>query len=642
MSYLIGTVASRGTYPFIFYIYLYGRGFNAIDTIMTNVLTSAARWQRLLLGLAILALNYVIYIIHITPSVSGYEATIYAAYPSRFWISLIGIFIFSTLVLFLSAKDNSRYWRQATLLILMGYVLLGMQPVFRGYLLAGRGGSDLLAHIGFVNPVLANGHLLPSDFYPGLHLWLGTLELLGITTVVAISVLNTLLLVLYLLGAFLFTRIIAGLRMALFVQAASVPLVLVAYTFGSQPAILSFFLVPLILFLYKHAALSRRNRSSALLMIVISFLVIFHPITVIMLAIIMAVFYVTSMSLQAIERHRRPGANRIVPLVFLGVLFLSWYFSYEATFEKLRLQIIGFLLSSRSTSVGRNTNALSETARTTEQILWWMLNTWGPIFLFAAIGGVASLVFLWRFYRGQWRSYEIEMTAAFGAGLAFATVNLFVLNLVNEPIRLSRLMALISVFLTGFFLHYLILGSGLDWEQSRLRQLMAVLLMALVLFSIPVGVMNAYPPNVHLSRSEAEGTEWLLQRADFNDYELYTLGQSIKITYYHYNRTVESRYDEVFSEDPLIDQGQFPKHLGYPENKSVTTTFSDLPAYLTTKTYDMEYFDVYPKTQQKNQFSYYTKRDINRLQNDTAAAKIYGNGGYSTWIIKDTDLIGST
>jgi len=354
-----------------------------------------------------------------------------------------------------------------------------------------------------------------------------------------------------------------------------------------------------------------------------------------MLSIIVTAFYVAPFVLDTIKQGRRIGGNRALPILFLGTVFTGWYFSYEVTLQKIRLQILGFFVWSRSMAVDRNANAISETARTLEQVLWWTLNTWGAIFLYAALGGIASVVLIWKLYRNKHEIFEIETVIAFGAGIAFAVVNLFLFNLVNEPVRLSRLMVLMSVLLTGFLLDHIFSHTELGSLRLTRSNVAAVIVVILVLGAIPLTVMNVYSPNGQLTRTEAQGTKWILEHGDFDENDLHTLGQSIKITYYHYDRTVESRYDDISPQDPIIDQGRFPKHLDYPDNETVAKSFDNLPAYLVTKSHDTEYYKIYPETQQRAQFSYYTEEDVNQLHYDPTADKVYANGGYSSLMIRD-------
>ncbi len=121
------------------------------------------------------------YILLTTPSPSHYEVSIYSVYPSWIWISLIIIIIVSIWgIIFLRSK---LMW----LILFLNQLTLLLLPLFRGYLIYGRG--DVLGHLGRVKDILITGHIGWDNFYPIMHILIATLNILGGSSLGGLTVL---------------------------------------------------------------------------------------------------------------------------------------------------------------------------------------------------------------------------------------------------------------------------------------------------------------------------------------------------------------------------------------------------------------------------------------------------------------------
>ncbi|WP_458207743.1 hypothetical protein [Haladaptatus sp. NG-SE-30] len=101
---------------------------------------------------------------------TGYELSLYAAYPWHVWVLLGGVVVAAGVVSVMAEfEDGSKHnWLYVWAPALLAMLLVFWLPLLRGYQAYGRG--DTLTHIGYARDVLLTGHVDESNGYPALHL----------------------------------------------------------------------------------------------------------------------------------------------------------------------------------------------------------------------------------------------------------------------------------------------------------------------------------------------------------------------------------------------------------------------------------------------------------------------------------------
>jgi len=124
---------------------------------------------RVLVACSFLCLLIAILIIAVNPSATGYEVSLYAAYPPFFWILLLVPMIMPVFVVFLNLDRQSQQYLPILTASLGSLLLLLSIPALRGYIIYGAG--DTLTHIGTIKDATYLHHLDASNLYPITHVY---------------------------------------------------------------------------------------------------------------------------------------------------------------------------------------------------------------------------------------------------------------------------------------------------------------------------------------------------------------------------------------------------------------------------------------------------------------------------------------
>lgn len=105
------------------------------------------------------------------PPASGYEISIYEAYPWYFWVFIITSIFMGQIILVRSALSSDKSDRLCFfgfLAIITTNIILLFMPFIRGYATYGRG--DVLSHIGHIKDILRTTSFGTDNFYPLDHI----------------------------------------------------------------------------------------------------------------------------------------------------------------------------------------------------------------------------------------------------------------------------------------------------------------------------------------------------------------------------------------------------------------------------------------------------------------------------------------
>ena len=247
--------------------------------------------DKALAALAFLFIAMALVIIAITPSATGYEVSLYDAYPLHFWLLSIasiacgiGILLRQTF-----APKKSEWWMVGFIIISFTNIVLLLLPMFRGYALYGLG--DTVTHLGFAKDILNSGHIGETNWYPILHIAQTTLvQVSGVTLESTYYLLVILFYGIYTGGIYLLAKSISrhSGQVSLIVAFAS-PLIYSYFHVAIHPNSLSLFMVPLLLYFYHktRSTLHQRFPNSVLLVLLAFTIVFFHPITTLLAIVVL-------------------------------------------------------------------------------------------------------------------------------------------------------------------------------------------------------------------------------------------------------------------------------------------------------------------------------------------------------------------
>ena len=170
------------------------------------------------------------FILLITPPESGYEPSIYGAYPLIFWIFMVTCIILSVLNIVLSVSSNSKHWKYGLLSVFLCYSFLFFLPVIRGYEFFGTISHDSFSHFAFIYEIMDSGYLPDNLFYPISHILAVVLCYTGLPLKLSASLIAIIFLFLYILFLYLLGKVFfKNNSTSLFLLAFSLPLMFIDF-----------------------------------------------------------------------------------------------------------------------------------------------------------------------------------------------------------------------------------------------------------------------------------------------------------------------------------------------------------------------------------------------------------------------------
>jgi len=549
------------------------------------------------IGLSSAALAICSVIAVLTPGSRGYEVSLYQGFHPFFWICM-GTALLGSILCLLPIADKKADSRG--LPIALGtYLILFSLPVFRGYELFGRGGSDVLAHIGYTKGLLNTG--LADNWYPFIHSQMGIYHRIGLNWPEVASTLSFIYTTLFVIGTALFVRERANSRTRFHVAAAvSLPLFLGMFTRSTHPAVYSFMMVPLIVLVAIWSDDSIRAR--LLLLILFAALVVFHPVTAGLLVVVLSVN-------TGVRTYAGSGSPRYIPIVVFMILLLSWYPAFRDFETSAQAIVLGLVR-------GANGGASNEVAAASSSDIFYtirrFIEIYGADFILFGLAACAFLVFAYRYLEGIRSDVEFEVsTHMVIAGLV--TLAFLVLGLiVQSPKRASRYLIWASIIAVS-------IGYPIARERVTQRRITAIQIgiVVLLLLSGGLSIGNVYQPHNQLTSTESAGADWYLDYSDGRPL------MSVDMTYKMQTYLTNGENTWMFMRDS--ERYNAPQNLGQRDGSIQDEV--DGSAYLATKTHDMRFYTWYPEDKWVSK-SVYTAEDVRKLEDD-GLAKIYSNGNFT-------------
>lgn len=581
-----------------------------------------------------------------TSPASGYELSIYNAYPWYFWFYIttaiacgIGILMQQSF-----AEQKSAWWLAGLIIIIFANTIFLLLPMFRGYVFYGRG--DTCSHLGYIRDILNTGHITKSNFYPIVHiLGASLIQVVNMTLENIVSLFVVLFSGMYIANMYLLGKS-AGVShgQVLLTIAFTSPLIYSFFHANIHPAIISLLMVPCLLSIYQKRELlpSRRVECTILLILVSLFITFFHPVTILFVVAVFLTFGVVYVWCSDFLKQGVPKQDyqNIVGKNFLGLIqivlvtFGIWYISFAfivRSFKKIAQWII---FESGKPLIQSQLEPLAEANLTRIQIFELFINRYGAIFLLLLI---ASLAFIRVFVRCLSRKHnqcyiEVAYASQFLMAIIIGLIMLLGYFIEYNPVRIARLPLLMGTILIGLAIYEPIKGyakinvDGKNESQQKLVRIMVLYLILILLVALSLGsVYNSprtYSPNSQATQMEIVGTKWFeISRNPRTLISLNFLGTVDRYVTYNFGREYSfiSRRPE-----------RLPSHFGYDVNNSVAEALGFKDHYIVIFGLDKIAHLYFPENIRQKVYQY-NKKDFVKLNDDRTVAQIYANGEFEVW-----------
>ena len=578
-------------------------------------------------GLVALVLASVI-IVRTGPA-TGYEISLYDAYPPHFWFFLF-LMISCGILLMVDGSIHKRrpdFWKVGFLFVLSGNLIVLALPFLRGY--AFYGTSDAISHLGFARDILLSGHIGESNFYPALHILAGTVSsILGVDLEVVVMLFPALFYVVFCVGLVLLGRLVAGnLRRASLAIVFGMVFLNPTYSAQFYAIGIGFLLIPLALYFYKKRMKSPTAESSVLFLIVSLFLVFVHPAAALILVALLVLDTILK-RVSAPRRQRVESAHwRGYPSMTIILVALFLWFSSFAIFEGRVVVVAKWLGGEFVPYMETYGSAVAKAGLTMFETFALLFKSYGQHILYMMLALVATGILVrksqsFRHLLGTDEAFYALYFALFGA----ITV-LFLLGgsgAFGYPLRYSIPAFQGSAILSGLVFQRSILyreGRNGQGETERSRQpadcALPFFVIALLVISSGVGMFNAHhspivgTANCQITSAEITGEEWLGEKGG-SSFSIVVVGSQLGW------RLQQAVYG--FEVGSLIRFRQAPPHFGYDSDESKNYTL-DYDSFLVVTVYDRRFYsDLYPTA------GSFTMEDFARLDYDPNLSSVYDNG----------------
>jgi len=563
-----------------------------------------------------------------TPAATGYESSIYQAYPWYFW-ALAGVaLLVGNAVVVRSARTGTSDWLFGLLLVLTVVGLVVFLPYFRGYTMFGR--ADVLSHVGFIRDIQKTGQVSAGNIYPNFHLLV--LSIAYATGVAPPTVLMGLAGIGSLFSIISFVALVSAVfdrRRALLAVPFGIALVAVQ----SVPYVFSVLLVPFVLYLFVMERRTRAVHVRAALGLSLFALVIYHPVTTLFLLLVFAVYGVARALhargvLPSTERVTGPvGAMPFSQLVV--AVFAVWYLDFPKIVDRFGV-VVGTLLApgGGGSSAATYSETVAQFSPSVGDVVRIAALRYGASVILLALGGVYALAVVVGTLRSRSSGTVFRSTFVGALGLFTGLTGLFfVVDLIVGFGRPLVYAELFGAVLAGASIYYLARRTEARSTVYGLVYVTVALLLAtstMGLYTSPMTVGQ----NQQVTAAELEGSSWYVEHRDPQD-DLAEFG----VETYRVRDAIYGR--ETYDDDEVVtsDTERIPRHFGYAGNDTLGASYESEKYLVVTAAGRSFYEQLYPGYEE---FWKYERSDFQRLPRDPTVSSVYDNGEYDVYRVNGT------
>jgi len=600
---------------------------------------------------AFIFITIALFIVATTPPATGYELTIYDAYPSYFWFFIaassacgIGIFAYQAF-----AKEKSNWWLSGLCIVVFSNsIFLGL-PFLHGYVFYPKG--DALTHIGMMKDIIATGHIGKGNFYPVAHiLGVSLLDVTGLSRGAVTNLLFIFWSIIYLLGMCLLATVIADCwGQALLITAFACPLVFSIMHTLIHPSILSLFMIPLLLYFYHRRQKAPSGQiATALALLLPAFLITFtHPVTCLFVIIVLLTFNLVGSVYQRIVERKETALERgtVIPggytvSLIMSAVFFLWYFGYAAIQEDIK-SVYNFLVyGGRMSLFESQTSTLAMAGITTSQTIELFIYRYGAILIYLIISVITVAMVLRTSLSRKAQPEPMSFTYAIQFIVALATSIFSLWGYTGEynPLRISRFFLMMTPIVSGLVIYEFVCRDyqqrvNLHRLEPKGKAFVGVITVLILAVSV-LSILNVYGsprtvyPNLQVSRMELAGSKWFSNHQDRNIVTTAITGGEFLRRFEDFNFGRETCLFP--NKARIMDPEPVPSHFGYDKNDSITETFDFQDRYLLTYEAGRINVMLIPENV-RHKAHQYTGEDFARLRADPAVAQIYANGEFEVW-----------
>ena len=584
-----------------------------------------------------------IVIVILSGPATGYEVSIYEAYPLHFWALLMLSSALGTSLLVYSAfnpssSDNFQCTIAGLITIMLSNSILLLLPFFRNYPYIGW--ADTPAQIGHIRDIQLTG-CIGTPFshwenpYPALHiLVLTSSSVLGLSIEDIVKIFPAFFFAFFTISLYLLSKMLSPSKSltSLIVTFGALPV----YTpiLGERithliPRIATFLLSPFLLYLYFSTKRSPPNKLQIPLLLWLLILPTWHPGDAFIFILTFLCIYFNE---KLFEKHATPksftqssGKNKHHLLVYCLILTFSWVLWFT-NLNWFNLTVKNLILFFGYAEIENTFRVLERAEMSFFDTIILFIKMTVHLWIYFLVGIISSICLLWRLITH--RKVNKDM-------LSFALLFLFYLTVTSTSyllipigsVRAFPYIILSSSILTGFTISQSLVKKVEVDKKKTLKNMLLVLL--LLLPSIIFSQLNAYSSpfirsvNDQVSLTVVSGFKLFLT----NQFEQFLiedagLNQKTKVL----EITGYKNAPRNLRDWELVKKS-LPDHFGYDKHSNLGMWYEKDRYLIIDQMSKIHYEKVIPEYREAWRWS---SEDFNKLDDDYSVLRIYDNGGF--WI----------
>jgi hypothetical protein len=589
----------------------------------------------------LLVINYAILlsallVILLTPPASGYEFSIYDAYPNYFWCLIITSIFLGQICAVLSVLDDStgKYWPLGFLAAVIANCLLLFLPVIRGYFIYGSG--DILTHIGYMKDI-GNYASIGSNHYPILHmLGFSMHEFTGLSFGIITMIIPPIFSIVsifywYILGKEIFNDKFKAITLVLI---AFLPMHGVTNSLFT-PNHEAFLMLPLVLYcLIKFQNAADKREISAILITLSVLIVLFHPLIAIMVMSIYALQYASDIISKLALSSKPHAKNTWIVIAIMAIIFSVW-----STYIHLLTNVLDPLISSIigtdavESELLANLNLVSQVEVDIFYLIKLGLFTYGLDAILGLLALISILYLLILYTKGEVRTSRFLLfsivcfIAFFALGITiFFTINQFGYARVYKIARIFSLIVISSSVVTAY--------RRLQNISSFKKVIFCALTCTVIIVLIVLSAFTLHlSPNIKQINQQVPMSDYYGMAAFFEkrDDSILILEHGISQVRFH-DAIYGCSYPKVnIRYNWGGDNSLLPvDHFGYNASSSLGSNYNGERYFLLATQGKNFYENMYPEFPDKWRF---TDQDYEMLESDTSVIRVGSNENLALYLI---------
>ncbi|MFW5895198.1 MAG: hypothetical protein ACOCT9_00490 [archaeon] len=596
--------------------------------------------ERFVIFIFFLLITLILYILAKTPPASGYEISIYQAYPWYFWLIMIIGYIFGIFLIFYEVLIKHKHNKVTigvsfSLLFLLTLIILYL-PFIRGYATYGRG--DVLTHIGFIKDIIHLNQIPDYNWYPMVHI-LGAFfwDIGGMGPTRTVMILPPIFFMLHISGLFLLGRELFNIKIGIIACGLGFVLLKPTSYIGLHyiPHSLAFFLLPLMLYLV--LKLSRPGKEILTIMTIAIIMStshnIFHPLRSLFFIFILVSIIIfqnkvyTTIDSKFPKNYGRKDISLIV--IFSSIIFYMWYFSFSRILDPFKTLMLGI---GGVQKVEGYRSILARASPQFSDLFMLIIFRYGVI----AILFLCTIAFLLIYIKdidNKLRDFDFSFIFVVFSFLVFLSISI-VMFLIPSPANYERFLdyaAMFSILLIVFFFNIYIRDGK---KINKVKKYFNIILLAIIIFLIiTISILSVYPSrltrstNHQVTEMELNGMEWTFENRNEN------------ISIVERSGSMRDRFHDCLYGRSFLDQNLrggedaiVPDHFGYNESNILGNQYDEEKYLIISELDRITYEKIHPDYEEYWRF---TLEDYEKLEKDHSVVRIYDNGEYNTYIINE-------